>query len=67
MIEQSFTKSLIKNELRAAMNKADESAGEYNFLTALGSIRNRAVYITKVITDEEFDVLCQEILDEDDE
>lgn len=64
MTEKPFTNHLIKSEIKAAMKRADSSEGEYEFLSALTSIRNRAVHITKVVTDDEFDELCQEVLDE---
>jgi hypothetical protein len=63
MSEMTFTKTLIKKEIISEMEKADSSRGEYDFLSALNSIRNRAVYKTKVITDLEFDLLCEEILE----
>lgn len=45
MPEKTFTNTLIKKEIEAAMKKADDSHGDYDFLTALGSIRHRAVYL----------------------
>lgn len=67
MSEKIFTKTLIKYEIEAAMKKADASHGDFDFLTALGAIRNRAVYLVGVVTGDEFDELCEEILNVSDE
>lgn len=62
----SLVKALIKNDIKQMMKDCDENP-EREFLTEFGKLRQRVVYQEQMITIDEFDRICEEILEKDDE
>ena len=63
-MSMEFTKSLVAKSLKRLMKMCDESELEPDFLTELGKLRNKVVYEQKYLTDEQFDEVCQQVLDD---
>lgn len=61
----SLVKTLIKNDIKQMMKDCDENS-EREFLTEFGKLRQRVVYQEQMITIDEFDKICEEILEKDD-
>lgn len=61
--DRTFTKSVIKNHLKQIM-KACDNDPEREFLEDLGRLREDVVFQNKYLTDDQFDEMCQELLDD---
>lgn len=61
--DRTFTKSVIKSHLRQIM-KACDNDPEREFLEELGKLRENVVFQNKYLTDDQFDEMCQELLDD---
>lgn len=61
--ERPFTKSVIKNHLKQIMKACDDDP-EREFLSELGALERNVVFENKYLTDEQFQEMCQELLDD---
>lgn len=61
--DMPFTKSLVKATLRRMIKECDEDE-ERDFLRELGALHRDVVHESKFLTDEQFDELSRELLDE---
>lgn len=61
--DRTFTKSVIKSHLREIMKECDNDP-EREFLEDLGRLRENVVFRNKYLTDDQFDEMCQELLDD---
>lgn len=61
--DRPFTKIVIKSHLRQIM-KACDNDPEREFLEEFGKLRESVVFKDKYLTDDQFDEMCQELLDE---
>jgi hypothetical protein len=55
-------KLIIKQEIKDMMKRADNS--DVDFLDLFGNYRRRIVYGSKVVSDDEFDEICEQVLRE---
>lgn len=61
--DRRFTKIVIKNHLKDIM-KACDADPERDFLSELGALERTVVFDDKYLTEEQFQEMCQELLDE---
>lgn len=61
--DMPFTKSLVKATLRRMIKECDADE-ERDFLKELGKLHRNVVYENKYLTDEQFDEMSRELLDE---
>lgn len=61
--EMPFTKSLVKQKLKSIMEACDNDS-ERDFLRELGELRQDVVYEGKYLSENQFDDMCQDLLDD---
>lgn len=56
-------RAMIKEDIKRIMRRCDEDL-EREFLDEFGAYRRKIVYQSKVVTEDEFDEICKEVLEE---